>query len=95
MKNNIEQLTEELLNGLTIATQASLKLSAMGIQPANNTFLVLSVLTESLASMEDQELAEKVMEFVNAKIQKLGETEDKMDKAVKDLLNGLGGINLN
>jgi hypothetical protein len=95
MKNNIEQLTEELLNGLTIATQASLKLAAMGIQPANNAFLVLSVLTESLASMEDQELAEKVMEFVNAKIQKLGETEDKMDKAVKDLLNGLGGINLN
>jgi len=95
MKNNIEQLTEELLNGLTEATQASLKLAAMGIQPANNAFLVLSVLTESLASMEDQELAEKVMEFVNAKIQKLGETEDKMDKAVKDLLNGLGGINLN
>jgi hypothetical protein len=95
MKNNIEQLAEELLNGLTIATQASLKLSAMGIQPANNVFLVLSVLTEALASMEDQELAEKVMEFVDAQIQKLDETEDKMDQAVKDLLNGLGGINLN
>jgi len=95
MKNNIEQLAEELLNGLTIATQASFKLSAMGIQPANNVFLVLSVLTEALASMEDQELAEKVMEFVDAQIQKLGETEDKMDQAVKDLLNGLGGINLN
>jgi DnaJ-domain-containing protein 1 len=95
MKNEIEKLTEELLNGLTIATQASLKLAARGIQPANNAFLVLSVLTESLASMTDQELAEKVMEFVDAQIQKLGETEDKMDQAIKDLLKGLGGINLN
>jgi arginine deiminase len=92
-KKEIEKLTNELVNGIEHALQASQDLAfQFNIQPALNAHLILQVLHQALRDMDDQELLDKVMEFVETK---LDHRENEADQAVKDLLGGFDNINLN
>ncbi len=92
-KKEIERLTNELVKGIEHALLASQELAFVyGIQPALNTHLILQVLNQTLRDMDDQELLDKIMEFVETK---LDYRENEADQAVKDLLGGFDNINLN
>ena len=92
-KKEIERLTNELINGIEHAIQASQSLAfQFNIQPALNVHLILQVLNQALRDMDDQELLAKVMEFVETKLE---QRENKADQAVKGLLEGFDNINLN
>jgi len=92
-KKEIERLTDELANGIRHALRASEVLAfQFNIQPALNAHLILQVLYQALRDMDDQELLDKVMEFVETK---LDYKENEADQAVKDLLEGFDNINLN
>lgn len=92
-KKEIERLTNELVNGIEHAIKASQDLAfQFNIQPALNAHLILQVLHQALRDMDDQELLDKIMEFVETK---LDHRENEADQAVKDLLGGFDNINLN
>jgi hypothetical protein len=93
MKNEIEKLTDMMVDGIEKAIITSQELGmGHGIRAAFNAHMILLVLLQALKDQNEQHLMGKVVEFVD-EVQKA--SSEGANNAVKDLIDGLDGINLN
>lgn len=92
MKNEIERLTNEMLDGIHNALKATQILAfEFGVKPALNVNMMLQIMLGSLEEQSDETLVKKMVEFVETRLQQINQ---EPENAVKDLLNGLN-ISLN
>jgi len=94
MKFEIENLTNEMCNGIDQAISATSILSdEFGVEPAFQVKIILMTLMGALNENDVEELFGVVKGFLDKKMNEI--LNQDTDTAIQDLISGINGINLN